>query len=285
VVLVHQVRVRFLAPQLGSVRRVSEHVFVPRPIPFSEADARAAIAQANCWSDALRCLGYEPKGSNFQTLQRWAKEWGIPSDHFDANSVRRRASARRAFPLEEVLVENSTYPRGKLKARLLGLGLKQPRCEMCGQGNMWGGRPISLILDHINGVSNDNRLENLRIVCPNCNATLDTHCGRNLPRQRTCPGCNQLFVPHTMQHRYCSQRCWGAVAANLYRGSVHPATRKVERPSYEQLLTDVQSMSFLAIGRKYGVSDNAVRKWIRSYEYQAERKRSPEESGGEERAA
>ncbi|HYB30775.1 MAG TPA: hypothetical protein VEF89_29530 [Solirubrobacteraceae bacterium] len=50
-----------------------------------------------------------------------------------------------------------------------------------------------------------------------------------------------------------------------------PGTRKVERPTYEQLMADVSSMSFLAVGRKYGVSDNAIRKWIRWYEYEQER--------------
>jgi uncharacterized protein YjcR len=54
------------------------------------------------------------------------------------------------------------------------------------------------------------------------------------------------------------------------RRSPKPKNRKVERPSYEQLMADVASMSFLAIGRKYGVSDRAVRKWIRWYEYQLE---------------
>ena len=125
---------------------------------------------------------------------------------------------------------------------------------------------MSLILDHINGVSNDNRLENLRMVCPNCAATLDTHCGRNLPRERICPGCGGSFAPRIMQHRYCSQTCWGRVNGAALRGVPHPDTRKVERPSYEQLMADVSSMSFMAIGRKYGVSDNAVRKWLRSYE-------------------
>lgn len=73
-------------------------------------------------------------------------------------------------------------------------------------------------------------------------------------------------VPKTIQHRYCSQECWGAAAATLYRGTAHPETRKVERPSYQQLLDDIESMSFVAMGRKYGVSDNAVRKWLRWYE-------------------
>jgi hypothetical protein len=125
---------------------------------------------------------------------------------------------------------------------------------------------MSLILDHINGISNDHRFENLRIVCANCAATLDTHCGRNVPQQRTCPGCGQTFMPTTMRHRYCSAKCVGAANGNRLRGVPQPGARKVERPSYEQLVKDVQAMSMLAVGRKYGVTDNAVRKWIRWYE-------------------
>jgi hypothetical protein len=169
-------------------------------------------------------------------------------------------------PLREALVENSTYPRGKLKRRLLASGLKEPRCELCGQDEMWHGKPMSLVLDHINGVSNDHRLTNLRMVCPNCAATLDTHCGRNLPRVRECPGCGQTFAPNSHLHRYCSDNCWGTVASKRYRGLSHPDRRKVPRPSYDQLMSDLSSMSYCAVGRKYGVSDNAVRKWIRWYE-------------------
>ena len=255
-------------------------MFVALPPPFSEADARAAIAQSSSWSGALRLLGYEAKGANYRTLQRWARDWGIATSHFDPNLGRRRAMQERAISLDRILVENSTYSRWQLKRRLLAAGLKQPVCELCGQGESWRGRQMSLVLDHINGVSNDHRLENLRIVCPNCAATLDTHCGRNLPRHRICPSCEQPFAPAHIRHRYCSQKCWGTVAAGLYRGTEHPETRKVDRPSYEQLQTDLRSMSFVAVGRRYGVSDNAVRKWLRWYERQAERDASPDAAKG-----
>lgn len=259
---------------------------MPRTPPFSEADARAAIATTTSWSESLRLLGYEPKGSNYRTLQRWARHWEIRTDHFDPNAGRRRAMARRAIPLEEILVQNSPYPRWHLKRRLLSAGLKRPFCEMCGQGDVWRGSAMSLVLDHINGVSDDNRLENLRIVCPNCAATLDTHCGRNLPRHRLCPGCEQPFAPQHIRHRYCSQKCWGRAAAILRRGVPRPQTRTVDRPSYDQLKADVASMSYLAVGRKYGVSDNAVRKWLRSYERQGEREAAEAPSGhGEDRRA
>jgi hypothetical protein len=144
---------------------------------------------------------------------------------------------------------------------------------------------MSMILDHINGVSNDNRLENLQIVCPNCAATLDTHCGRNLPRQRACPSCGQTFAPRNIRHRYCSESCWGVRAAELRRGLEHPESRKVPRPSYDELLADLETMSFCAVGRKYGVSDNAIRKWLKWHERRREREQSAAEPGGPEQRA
>jgi hypothetical protein len=170
-------------------------------------------------------------------------------------------------------VENSTYGRDKLKRRLFALGLKQRACEMCGQGEIWNGRRMSLVLDHINGTSSDNRIWNLRIVCANCAATLDTHCGRRVPRERTCPGRDKVFEPRHMRHRYCSQSCWNIVNSRRLRGVPQPERRKAERPPYPALLSEIDLLGYSAVGRKYGVSDNAVRKWIRFYA--SERKDDP----------
>lgn len=247
--------------------------------PFSEEDLRKAIAQASCWVDVLRFLGYNVKGANYRTIQAWAEHWSISADHFNPNEGRRRAGLARTKPLAAALVANSSYPRGRVKERLFAEGLKERRCEICGQSELWQGRRMSLVLDHINGVSNDHRLENLQIVCPNCAATLDTHCGRNLPRERICPGCAHPFAPRHIRHRYCSQECWGTVARERFRGIPHPERRKVERPPYEQLLAEIAALGYSAVGRKYGVSGNAVKKWVRWGRTQREAERPGEASG------
>ncbi len=241
-------------------------MFAMRPPPFSFEEASRAIDRSLCWSDSLRQLGYRPVGHNIRTLKKYACLWGISVAHFDPNEVRRRASKRKAITLDELLVENSDCSRSYVKKRLFEAGLKDKHCEVCGQDELWHGRTMSLILDHVNGVSDDNRLENLRIVCPNCAATLETHCGRKNLHPFTpvdCLHCGGRFTPKTGTQRYCSRACgsrWDRA------GIKRPGARKVERPSHLGLVRNVEELGYRAVGRKYGVSDNAVRKWLREYE-------------------
>lgn len=155
-----------------------------------------------------------------------------------------------------------------LKRRLYAEGLKEPICELCGQDEHWRGTRIALILDHINGVRDDNRIENLRIVCPNCAASLDTHCGRSKPRKvdrvRECARCGKEFRPKYRSHRFCSRECGQRLKPGI-RGP-KPERRKVERPPYERLMAEIKSLGWCGVGRKYGVSDNAIRKWVKTYE-------------------
>jgi transposase-like protein len=234
---------------------------------FTEEELRWAIAGARSWSETLRRLDYRSAGGNWKTLQKYAALWEIPTDHFDPDAGRVEAlkRANRPTPLEEVMVAGSTYSRSHLKRRLFAEGIKDRRCEMCGQDEIWHGRKMALILDHINGIPNDHRLENLRILCPNCAATLGTHCGaknRRTPRSLECGLCGRQFIPKSRSQKYCSRECGQRIG---HRGPRHNR-RKVERPPYDQLVREIEESSYLAVGRKYGVSDNAVRKWVRFYE-------------------
>jgi len=138
-----------------------------------------------------------------------------------------------------------------LKERLYKEGLKDKICEICGQDEYWKGKKMSLILDHINGVNNDHRLDNLRIVCPNCNSTLDTFAGKN---SKKCRSINRCLCGEEIS--YGAKKC-----DKCYR----LGSRKVDRPGLEELIKMIDEIGYIGVGRIYNVTDNAVRKWVKNY--------------------
>lgn len=86
---------------------------------------------------------------------------------------------KEKFPNDKIFVENSTYARHLIKKRILNEKLIDYHCSICGIDAVWNDKPMPLILDHINGVNNDNRLENLRFVCSNCDTQLPTYKSKN----------------------------------------------------------------------------------------------------------
>lgn len=152
---------------------------------WSDEELVTAVGSARSWAEVHRRLGIEVGGSTYRRLQERAADLGLDTSHF---SGRRWATGRAnplrvtARPLQEILVEDSDYDKThELRRRLLREGLKGARCESCGKDE-WNGRPTPLQLDHVNGNRRDNRLENLRILCPNCHAQTDTWCGKNIRR-------------------------------------------------------------------------------------------------------
>ncbi len=137
--------------------------------------------------EVLTRMGLRAAGGNYQVINKYIKQYCLDINHFKEHENERikifsELSSNKKIPLELCLIEDSKYDRSDLKRRLYSEGLKKRECELCGQGEEWKGKKMSLILDHKNGIHNDNRFNNLRIVCPNCNATLDTHAGKNIKK-------------------------------------------------------------------------------------------------------
>ncbi len=124
--------------------------------------------------DAVQAY-YEQVGSSRQCI----KHFKMASKTFQRAAAEGKIVWRpRRKALEDILTEHSTYPTNHVKNRLFAVGLKDQWCEECGITE-WNGKPISFELHHCNGINNDHRFENLRILCPNCHSQTQTYKGRN----------------------------------------------------------------------------------------------------------
>ena len=194
-------------------------------------------------TDVAKNLGLKPFCGNRGTIKKYIKLYNINTIHFIVNATRGTNNFFQSKNLTEILVISSNFSTFHLKNRLYNEGLKERKCEKCGQDENWHGEHMSLILDHINGIKDDLRIENLQIVCSNCNATLSTHGGKN--------AINKKKIKEKKKRN-------GIEASQ--------SQRKVMRPPHEQLQNEINNFGYSATGRKYGVSDNAIRKWIKFYE-------------------
>lgn len=209
------------------------------------------VRSSNNFSEVTKKMGMKPFYGNRQTVKKYIKIFNINIEHFRLTS--KNNGNKKKLNLNEILVENSRYIyTTNLKEKLYKEGLKEKKCELCGQDENWNGKKISLILDHINGKNDDNRLENLRIVCPNCNATLPTHGGKNV---------NHIKITHLC---VCGNKK-SADSSHCNQCS-QIKQRKVPRPDYLTLIDDINNLGYRGSGLKYGVSDNAIRKWKKNYE-------------------
>lgn len=153
---------------------------------WSDADLIGAVRDSKSVARVIAKLGLVPAGGNYVQVQRRIAELGLDTSHFTGMgwNVGMAFRPTPTVPLEEVLVANRWTGSHLLKKRLVAAGLKQLKCELCGWEERTPDGRIPVELDHINGDRSDNRLENLRILCPNCHSLQPTHRGLNKRSRR-----------------------------------------------------------------------------------------------------
>jgi hypothetical protein len=147
---------------------------------ISDEDFIESFENSYSISNCLSNIGVKPSGGNYKIFHERIKRLNLDTSHFTgmAHAKGKTHNHAREISVEDSFVKNSNLQTSGLKRKILKYNLKPYLCDICGIKE-WLDNPLSLHLDHINGVNNDNRLENIRFLCPNCHSQTDTYCGKS----------------------------------------------------------------------------------------------------------
>lgn len=220
---------------------------------YTDEQFAEAIANNTSWFAARLALGLcGNSNSALVGMKKRAIILGIDYSHF--GSVHKGGGKRRTW--QEILIADRPCRETSalLRRALVEAGVLYV-CGACGLIPIWNDQPLVLEVDHVNGNNRDNRLENLRFLCPNCHAQTSTYGSKNKNHKKSnqpnfCSSCG--IQTKTRDAVFC-RKC--ALASRPQK----------PKPTLGELRTDLSTMSFVAVGKKYGVTDNAIRKWIKSY--------------------
>jgi hypothetical protein len=195
------------------------------------------------------------------TLNRYLNKYDLEYIGNQNRKGRPHLEARKNY---KEYTENGKYIHSsRLRQILIEQEVKEKKCECCGLEE-WMDKPIPLELHHIDENRFNNKLDNLKILCSNCH--MQEHNYSNVTKlhsqkikkmkkpnivkkMKTCQCGSQINLRSTM-----CEKCWSI------------KNRKVERPPFNQLLNEVTEMGYSGVGKKYGVSDNTIRKWLSTFE-------------------
>ena len=146
---------------------------------YTEHQLAEAVKNSTSLAQTLSKLGVAPYGGNYLVLKKAIRHFNLDASHFTGKTWNKGKSIGPKQPLERYLSNELQIQSYKLKKKLLSEGFLKQRCSNC-QNTEWLDQPIPLELDHINGDHSDNRLPNLRLLCPNCHALTPTYRGKNV---------------------------------------------------------------------------------------------------------
>lgn len=240
------------------VRQAQQDASCKMRVPdIPAAEFARFVAESATWSELMRKCGYKNTGNRSVVTKR-IEEMGLDASHIPTGqgvpAIKNRLAKK--YKLEEILIENSSYGSMVCLRKRLQKELGwEHRCNGC-KNTQWRGHPIPLEVEHKNGIHNDNRIQNLEFLCPNCHALTDTYKGKNVKNKvekaepHKCLDCGQEVTSYATRCDPC------------YKISI----RTVERPPYDQLKREIEESGYAAVGRKYGVRDNTIRKWVKCYQ-------------------
>lgn len=233
-------------------------------------------------------LGLRGVDGYYKKLKRIIKEQNLSTEHFGTIKVTPMGNSRNKYTAmsdEEFFINGQNRARNSIIKRLIEGNYKEYKCESCGI-NEWDGKPLKLQIHHINGNHSDNRVENIQLLCPNCHTQTDTYARHNTVNnggfkiskivEEIYNDSKSSYTPKNIEEiksnldlikpkekKYC-QVCHKEIEGDGTKYCSYECAQKASRKfevSSTQLIEDFKELkSFTAVGRKYNVSDNAIKR-------------------------
>ena len=231
----------------------------------SDKEFENLLKQAHTWKELALLMGYKTaSGGTINTIQRRAKRLNLDTSHFTSYSQH----TNKHIPDEELFTKESNVAQTTVRRRMLQDETVPYRCAICDLGQIWNGKPLTLRLDHINGNNRDNRRENLRWVCPNCDSQLPTYSGKNAYRYK---GKHKTVKPV----KYFCSRCGKPLQSKPKKDTSYCSdcaketkgirTKRTFEYTRDELKDIVRNNPMTKAGKILNMSDNGVRKWLKVF--------------------
>jgi len=227
-------------------------------------------------ADVCRMLNIRPVGGNYKRVHNLINKYSIDISHFIGqgwNKGEKYKYPGKIMSLDDILIKKSTYTNiGLLRIKLIKNGLKENKCENCGIIK-WCDKDISLHLHHIDGDNRNHELNNLKVLCPNCHSQTDNFGSKNKINKieskiklKTIVTKKTKNNSKVKSNNFCS--CGKEIDKRSMKCKKCEGIFRLEksnenRPQHSQLIKDVEILGYCGTGRKYGVCDNTIRKWIK----------------------
>lgn len=209
---------------------------------------REYVEKSKTYKQVLMSVGARTSSTNYRRLRKRIETLSLDVSHFKQPGSHLGKNRKTS---QELFVFGKFTTGQRLRARLVLDKIMEDVCSVCGLGSVWNDIPLVLQVDHINGDNKDNRVENLRLICPNCHSQTTTFCGRNCKKRPvTCTDCDKEVSRRGLRCRTCASKINNV--------------SKV-KPSKEELAKLLWEMPTTEIAKKLNVSDKAVSNWAKRY--------------------
>jgi len=235
-----------------------------------------AVITSTSIKEIIDVLGFIPGKGGYRKIHRLSNHYDIDLPVFDARQIKMGGRVKTKSD-ERFFVKGSYHNGPSIRVRLIRLGVpyqcSEPACDLKGKTS-WAGKSITFQVDHLNGDSFDNRFENLHFLCPICHSQTDTYGSKNGKRYNFC-ACGRKKADYKEKCSKCSSNYTKIKTKECSCGNMILPTsttclkcmerkQKIAWPSVENLTKEVEQLGYLALSKKLGVSDNAIRKHLKA---------------------